>query len=174
MQHSVIKCLTAILLPLLGVVAGLSAADGHKAAVAELVKTQFLAWAEGDGEQFRATLHPDVTFAWPGKRLDYDGVVAAFEDWCAAFEDTEFDFHRMLVDGNDFALEYRFSSTRISTGARQSVGTVAIGEVRDGRIFVLKEYLDGRVSRLQEAGELPVDEGEEPFPWPDTPASRLP
>ena len=169
MQHSTFQHLSWILLPLFVVYAGLSAADTHKAAVEELVKTQFLAWAEGDVEQFRETLHPDVTFAWPGKRFDFDGVVEAFEEWCDAFEDTEFDFYRMLVDGNDFALEYRFSSTRISTGARQSVGTVAIGEVRDGKIYVLKEYLDGRVSRMQEAGELPVDEGEIPFPWPDTP-----
>jgi hypothetical protein len=39
---------------------------------------------------------------------------------------------------------------------------------------VWKEYLDGRVSRQQAAGELPVDENAEPFPWPDTPASRVP
>lgn len=139
-----------------------------------LVTRQLESWATGDEDSFRETLHPDVTFAYPGKRLDLAGVLQVFREWKDAFTDTKFVFHRMLVDGNHFAIEYRFSSTRASTGARQSVGTVAIGEIRDGKILVMKEYLDGRVSRLQEAGELPVDEETPPFPWPNTPESRLP
>lgn len=146
----------------------------ERSAVIELVTRQLDAWASGDLEAFKDTLHPDVTFAWPGKRFDFDAVVEAFKDWREAFHETEVVYYRWVIDGAHFALEYRFSSTRISNGARQSVGTVAIGEVRDGRILVLKEYLDGRVSRLQEAGELPLDEAEPPFPWPDTPESRLP
>lgn len=142
--------------------------------VIQLVKRQLDAWASADLEAFKDTLHPDVVFAWPGKRFDFDAVVEAFEGWSGAFHETEVMYYRWVIDGAHFALEYRFSSTRRSTGARQSVGTVAIGEVRDGKILVLKEYLDGRVSRLQEAGELPLDEGESPFPWPDTPESRIP
>jgi ketosteroid isomerase-like protein len=142
--------------------------------VLALVTRQLESWASGDEECFRGTLHPEVTFAYPGKRLDMDGVLQVFREWKDAFTDTSFVFHRMLVDGNHFAIEYRFSSTRVSTGARQSVGTVAIGEIRDGKILVIKEYLDGRVSRMQETGDLPIDEENPPFPWPDTPESRIP
>ncbi|MCC5834273.1 MAG: nuclear transport factor 2 family protein [Opitutales bacterium] len=170
-----ILCCLCMLLPL-----RLAAADSassntlERDAVIELITRQLDAWASGDLEEFKATLHPDVVFAWPGKRLDFDGVVEAFKGWREAFHETEIVYYRWVIDGEQFALEYRFSSTRISTGARQSVGNVAIGEIRDGRILVLKEYLDGRVSRLQEAGELRLDEGEPPFPWPDTPESRIP
>ena len=65
------------------------------------------------------------------------------------------------------------------------VSKIPFGKLKNGghvRVIVVKddagldkigfEYLDGRVSRQQAAGELPVDENAEPFPWPDTPASR--
>lgn len=142
--------------------------------VKEIVLTQLGAWASGDKEAFQRTLHPDVVFAWPGKRFDFDAVSEAFDGWVEAFKDTNFELHKAIIEGNNFAIEYRFSSTRRSNGKRHSTGTVAIGSIKDGKIIVIKEYLDGRVSRLQEAGELPVDEGEEPFPWPDTPESRIP
>jgi ketosteroid isomerase-like protein len=142
--------------------------------VLNLVLTQLGAWATGDKEAFLETLHPDVVFAWPGKRLDLAGVTQAFDEWLEAFEGTTFQLHKAIIEGNNFAIEYRFSSTRRSNGKRHSTGTIAIGHIEDGKIRVIKEYLDGRVSRLQEAGELPVDEGEEPFPWPDTPESRVP
>jgi hypothetical protein len=35
-----------------------------------------------------------------------------------------------------------------------------------------KEYLDGRVSKLQMEGDLPIDEGETPFPWPPEPGPK--
>jgi hypothetical protein len=38
--------------------------------------------------------------------------------------------------------------------------------VKDGKLVLWKEYLDGRVTKMQRDGELPVDEGEPPFPWP--------
>ena len=55
-----------------------------------------------------------------------------------------------------------------------AIEKIAIGFGEDGKIRVIKEYLDGRVSRLQEAGELPLDEGKEPFPWPNNPESQVP
>jgi len=56
-----------------------------------------------------------------------------------------------------------------ATGARTAVGDAIIGAVRDGRIVLWKEYLDGRIFALQRDGTLPLDEGEEPFPWPRVP-----
>ena len=38
--------------------------------------------------------------------------------------------------------------------------------VKDGKIILWKEYLDGRVKKLQASGELELEEGLEPFPWP--------
>ena len=69
-------------------------------------------------------------------------------------------------DGNDVAVEWQFASTNKITGNRTAVSDAIIGRIQDGKIIVWKEYLDGRVSRMQAAGNLTLEEGEEPFPWP--------
>jgi len=84
-------------------------------------------------------------------------------------DDTRVYVHRVIVDGADFAVEWQFAATDRATGARTAVGDAIIGAVRDGRIVLWKEYLDGRIFALQRDGTLLLDEGEEPFPWPRVP-----
>ena len=52
------------------------------------------------------------------------------------------------------------------TDAWTVVSDAIIGRVHDGRIILWKEYLDGRVPVLQREGQLHLEEGHEPFPWP--------
>ncbi len=152
----------------------LAAETPDRALVQDLVERQARAWETGDEAEFLATLHPDSVFAYPGKRLDRAGALRVFREWTQGFRDTRLRVHRLVIDGAHFCIEYKFSATRKETGFRTASGTVAVGEVRDGLIWVWKEYLDGRVMRLQAQGELPVQEEAEPFPWPDTPQSRRP
>ncbi|HRE83989.1 MAG TPA: nuclear transport factor 2 family protein [Opitutaceae bacterium] len=119
-------------------------------------------------------LHPEAITAFPGKRLDRAGVAIAAKSWQGLFKDTKVRVERVMVEGNFFTVEYLYASTHTASGKREAVGTVATGELRDGKIYLWKEYLDGRVSRAQIKDELPVDEDAEPFPWPDTPESRVP
>lgn len=119
-------------------------------------------------------LHPEAITAFPGKRLDREGVAIAAKGWQGLFKDTRVRVQRVMVEGDYFTVEYLYASTHAASGKREAVGTVATGEFRDGKIYLWKEYLDGRVSRAQIKDELPVDEQAEPFPWPDTPESRVP
>ncbi|MFO1452621.1 MAG: nuclear transport factor 2 family protein [Opitutaceae bacterium] len=157
----------------LGAATAWSAAPSRDEVLA-LIRQQAGSWESGDEAAFLASLHPDSVFAYPGKRLTRDGALVVFREWKRDFTDTRMKLHRVVIDGAQFSIEYTFATTRRSTGRRSAAGTVAVGEVRDGRLVVWKEYLDGRVSRQQAAGELPVDENAEPFPWPDTPESRRP
>lgn len=169
------KKLPALAALLLACSAPAPAADPPaRATVQALVERQMASWASGDEAAFLATLHPEAVFAYPGKRLTRDGALASFRAFKAKHRATQLRLHRLVIDGSGFAAEYLFATTNAATGQRSAGGTVAIGEVRDGRILVWKEYLDGRVARGQAAGELPVDERAEPFPWPDTPQSRVP
>lgn len=145
-----------------------------RATVLALVEAQARSWETGDEASFLATLHEEVVFAYPGKRLDRAGVLTVFREWKRDFRDTRLRVAHVVIDGARFSLEYTFAATNHATGKRSAAGTVAVGEVRDGKLRVWKEYLDGRVSRMQAKGELPVDENAEPFPWPDTPESRKP
>lgn len=147
-----------------------SLASGGTAAsrvlVEKLVRDSLRAWETGDEELLLSAVVPELQFAFPGTRTDAAGAMRVFRYWKEHYRDTRVYIHWILIDGNRFAAEYQFATTSIESGRRTVAGTVAIGEVRNGRITLLKEYVDGRVSRLQETGELPLEEGEEPFPWP--------
>ena len=136
--------------------------------IESLVIASLESWESGDEATFMSTAHRDLLFAFPGERTDAKGALNVFRYWQTNYENTKVYVNWVLVDGDRFAAEYQFATTKKSNGKRTAVGTVAIGEVQDGKIVLLKEYTDGRASRLQEAGELPLEEGEVPFPWPRT------
>lgn len=144
-----------------------------RALVEQLLHDFVRSWEIGDTELFLSTLHEDFTFAYPRTRTDSAGALDVFELWRENYANTKFYIHQLLVDCNRFAVEYQFATTRKATGKRSVVGTVSIGSIRDGKLYVVKEYLDGRVSRLQEAGKLPLDEGAEPYPWPLVPEASV-
>ena len=138
----------------------------QRALVEKLVRDQLDSWSLEDEELFLSTVHPEIVFAYPGKRLDKQGALELFRYWSENYSNTRVYFHKFIIDRDDFSVEYQFATTRDRDEARSASGTVATGTVKDGKLIVWKEYLDGRVSKLQMEGELPVDEHAEPFPWP--------
>lgn len=156
---------------LYGVVAALLTAcadtgDEASAAVERLVRRHAAAWETGDTALLRSLFHEDAVVAYPGRRLDRDGWVRDLASFAAEHVDTRIYVHRVLVDGSGFAVEWQFATTERATGARTAVSDAILGRVREGAIVEWKEYLDGRVATLQRQGELPLEEGAEPFPWP--------
>jgi ketosteroid isomerase-like protein len=143
--------------------------ESSERAVETLVRDHARAWMTGDTALVRSILHEDALLAYPRRRVDRNTWVAELAAFHEQNVDTRIYVHRIIVDGETFAVEWQFATTDRSTGERTAVGDAIIGEVRDGRISLWKEYLDGRIFALQRAGELPLDEGLEPFPWPETP-----
>ena len=136
--------------------------------IRNLITTSLMAWETGDERDLISTSHDDLLFAFPGERTGTQGALNVFRYWNENYQNTKVYINWILIDNNKFAVEYQFATTQISSNKRTAMGTVAIGEVKDGKIILLKEYTDGRASRLQKTGELPLEEGEEPFPWPKT------
>jgi len=137
-----------------------------RALVESLIRDQLNAWSLEDEQLFLSTVHPEIVFAYPGARLDAEGARELFNYWAENYSDTRVYFHNIIIEGNDFSVEYQFATTRDKDGTRSATGTVTTGQVKDGKLVLWKEYLDGRVTKMQRNGELPVDEGEPPFPWP--------
>ena len=132
----------------------------------ELVYNHAKAWETGDAELLDSVLHEDVIFAYPGRRLDKQETLKDLAEYNKTFKDTKIYINKIIVNEDDLAVEWQFTSTNIKTGNRTAVSDAIIGKVKDGKIIVWKEYLDGRVSRMQANGTLALEEGEEPFPWP--------
>ncbi|WP_206524648.1 MULTISPECIES: nuclear transport factor 2 family protein [unclassified Devosia] len=127
-------------------------------------------WATCDTDLMRATLAEDVDFSYPTSRvLGIDAAVADLELFCGQAEDTSFflpaDAFYIDAEANRVAMEIQFRT--IQRGSRQVVNDVWIATVVDGKVAVLKEYLDGRVKNLQAQGVLEYEESPEFLtPWP--------
>jgi uncharacterized protein (TIGR02246 family) len=134
--------------------------------IKDLVQRHALAWESGDARLLDEILHEDVVFAYPGRRLDKQQTLEDLAYFKNHFTDTKVYISKIIIDGGDVAVEWQFATTEIATGKRSVVSDAIIGKVKDGKIIVWKEYLDGRVKTKQAEGELALEEGEEPFPWP--------
>jgi ketosteroid isomerase-like protein len=135
-------------------------------AIRTLVEDHARAWETGDEALLLSTIHEDIVFAYPGRRLNYDELIEDFQYYRENFEDTKVYLHDIIVEGNMVAVEWQFAATEKESGKRTAVSDGIIGEIKDGKIVSWKEYLDGRVSRMQKVDALPLEEGEEPFPAP--------
>lgn len=161
------KAYKLIFLLLLGPsIIGCNQAGENDELVKNLVSQHAKAWETGDYKLLDRILHEDVVFAYPGRRLNKNETLKDLIDYNNTFKDTKIYINKITINGNDLAVEWQFASTNIKTGNRTAVSDAIIGKVKDGKIIVWKEYLDGRVSRMQIAGNLSLEEGEEPFPWP--------
>jgi ketosteroid isomerase-like protein len=134
--------------------------------VVALVRRHAMAWEDGDTSLVNRILHPEARLAYPGRRLGKAEWIEDLAEFSRKHVDTRVYIHTVVVDGDQFAVEWQFAATERESGTRTAVGDAIIGSVRDGRIVEWKEYLDGRVPELQRQGRLPLDEGLEPFPWP--------
>lgn len=150
----------------------LVAAAVDRSVVEKLVKDQLKSWETEDEKLFLSTVHAELVFAYPGKRMGVTEALEIFRQWARDCSDTRVYIHSIIVEGDRFSVEYVYATTNDITKVRTATGTVSVGRVKDGKLIVWKEYLDGRVSRMQTKGELPVDEFSEPFPWPEIPAPK--
>ena len=134
--------------------------------IEQMVKDHAKAWETGDRELLDSLLHEDVVFAYPGRRLNKSQTLEDLGYFARHFNDTKVYIHKVVINENHVAVEWQFATTKIEDGKRQVVSDAIIGEVKDKKFIVWKEYLDGRVKLLQASGELFLEEGEEPYPWP--------
>ncbi len=148
------------------------AADTPRDQVVAVVATFARSWETGDLAQFESTLDEHLLWAHPGGTLDKAGAIAFFKKWKTEWKDTRIYPTQFIVEGNRVLAEYQFCATNLATGKREAEGTAAIGEIRDGKLVVWKEYYDHTVGALQAEGVIPVDEGAPSFPYPRAAKNR--
>lgn len=157
---------SVLLLCLVGFVIHELQRRANDAYITELVAKHASAWQTGDAALLEAVLHEEVVFAYPGRRLNKAQTIEDLEFFKNNYRDTKVYVHRIIIDGNNVAVEWQFATTKNETGKREVVSDAIIAHVKDGKFDVWKEYLDGRVKGMQAEGTLELEEGKEPFPWP--------
>jgi ketosteroid isomerase-like protein len=131
-----------------------------------VVQSLLTCWQSNDYATFASLLHDDVRFAYPGGRLDKSQLLALFRSYHQEKRDIRVYFwDHFFLSGERFFTAYQFAATDVKSGKRQAVGTGVAGEIKDGKIVLLKEYYDNEVAWHQYEGNLPLDEGTV-MPWP--------
>ncbi|MBI1936098.1 nuclear transport factor 2 family protein [Candidatus Woesearchaeota archaeon] len=149
------------------VIAGCSANEQPGSQIEQMVYQHAKAWETGDEELLSSLLHDKVVFAYPGRRLSKQQTIEDLRYFAGHFNETKVYINKIIIDGNNAAVEWQFATTSKDTGKRQVVSDAIIARVEEQKFIVWKEYLDGRVKLLQASGELFLEEGEEPYPWPN-------
>ncbi|MFO1446832.1 MAG: nuclear transport factor 2 family protein [Opitutaceae bacterium] len=142
------------------------AASPEHEAVRTLVQRFLKCWETGDVATFESLLHPQLSFGYPGGRMDRATLVATFKEYQAAKKDIRIYFGDAFIsDGKKHCINYQFAATDRASGKRFAVGTGVMCELSEGKIIGFREYWDTRVAEAQKIGELPLDEGVV-TPWP--------
>jgi uncharacterized protein (TIGR02246 family) len=102
------------------------------------------AWEEGDLDAIMADYAPDVVLIAPGGiRLEgLDALRESNRRYLAEYTDIHAELTRVIVNGDEGALEWTWSETRRADGKRRSVDDAIVFVLRDNRIVYWHEYFD--------------------------------
>ncbi len=162
--------LAALLIFIVGCPVSLCASS--EAEVRSIVLDFCDSWRTGDQAKFISLIDDQFHFSNPGGTFDRAHILATFLQSPKLYSNIAFHSMNLVVQGDRFMAEYQYCSTDRATGKREADGTVAVGEVKNGRLLYWKEYYDPSVGDLQAAGKLAVDEGGSAYPYPHAAENR--
>ncbi|WP_273687431.1 nuclear transport factor 2 family protein [Ketogulonicigenium vulgare] len=145
-------------------------AGSDRAVMQDLIFDLATAWAVCDRDAMTNAITDDVSFSYPTSAVNgREAIMADLEAFCGAATDTSLyfpaDAFYIDVETGRIAAEVQFRT--FQRGNRQVVNDVWIATVTDGKVSVIKEYLDGRVKDLQAQGVLQLEESPDFLtPWP--------
>jgi uncharacterized protein (TIGR02246 family) len=101
------------------------------------------AWRDEDLAAIMADYADDIVHVSPfGKRVGVADMRAANARYLAEYTAFEVQLHRLIVDGDEGALEWTWSETRRADGLRRSAEDAIVFVLRDGKISYWREYFD--------------------------------
>ncbi len=111
--------------------------------ITELIHRQARAWEQADPQAIVADFTPDGVLISPGGRWQgHAALREAAQSFFAGASSIKVAITRILVDGDQGAVEWTWSETRKATGQRHSMDDAIIFSVRDGKITYWREYID--------------------------------
>jgi len=142
----------------------------QRATMQNLVFDIATSWVNCDREAMSNAVADDVDFSYPTSRVvGRDAILADLDAFCKSAKDTSIYFpaDAFYIDESTGRIAAEVQFRTFQRGNRQVVNDVWVATVKDGKITVIKEYLDGRVKDLQALGVLQLEESPEFLtPWP--------
>ncbi len=111
--------------------------------IQELVERQAKAWETADSQQIIADFADDGLFIVPGSQFrGKQDIKKAADSYFAEFTETKVTLKRLIVKGNEGAIEWTWSETEKESGKQSQAEDAIIFELEDGKIKYWREYID--------------------------------
>jgi limonene-1,2-epoxide hydrolase len=111
--------------------------------VHRLLLQRIRAWRDEDLDAIMADYADDIVHVSPyGKRVGVAAMRAANQRYLAEYTGFEVQLHRLVVEGDQGALEWTWTETRRTDGLRRSADDAIVFVLRDGQIAYWREYFD--------------------------------
>lgn len=115
--------------------------------IQQLVERQANAWETSDSDKIIADFADDGLFIVPGSQCRGKAEIkAAAESYFAEFTDTKVTIKRIIVKGNEGAIEWTWSETNKETSQTSQAEDAIIFELEEGKIKYWREYIDQKSS----------------------------
>jgi uncharacterized protein (TIGR02246 family) len=112
-----------------------------KSEVHQLLMRRARAWRDEDLDAIMTDYAPDVVHVSPyGRRGGAAAMREANVRYLAEYTAFDVQLSRLVVDGDEGALEWTWSETRRADGRRRSVDDAIVFVLRDGKIAYWREY----------------------------------
>ena len=132
--------------------------------VASIAREYTDAWNRRDWARYRELLHPEYSYTGGDGQLQRgpDAGVAEGQIWANALPDGKCDVQSIHAAGNVAIVEFTGSGTHTAdlmgiapTGRRISMPVCDILEIRDGKIYAERQYMD-MLHMMQQLGVAPA------------------
>lgn len=107
----------------------------------EICAALFSAFASGDDEQARALCAPELVALQNGAAMDLDALLQMSRVVRAAVTNFRYEAAVRSATETGFVEEHAVRGT-LPDGSELDLAACVVGEVRDGRVVALREYLD--------------------------------
>ncbi len=113
-------------------------------AMEAMVKKQALAWEQADVSSIVEDFAPSATFIAAGHIFQgVEAIQKAAEDYFRQFTDTKVTIKRVILEGNQGAVEWDWSDRHKQTGKQSEAEDAIIFELQDnGKIVYWREYIE--------------------------------
>jgi uncharacterized protein (TIGR02246 family) len=101
------------------------------------------AWINGNADNFVDLFLSDGEFIVPGQSLTGQlAIRQAMVNFTAAYSEIQIQIHRILIDGEQAAVEWTWCDMENKSGLRQYAEDAILVDFREGKIQRWREYID--------------------------------
>lgn len=116
----------------------------HSEKIASMIQQAQAAWMTGDAEGFAALFTEDGEFVVPGQVYRGAEEIRSVTADFTATHDVQIQIRRIIAEGEQAAVEWRWEDIETATGKRSTADDVIVVDFQEDQIKRWREYIDDK------------------------------